>query len=121
MNSIIIETFDGIRKHNARQIFGILLLFIVIDLCIDIFQLYMEWMDIVDSGQLIVDSEIDNYNYNYNCNIVLDFLCSEFSDFCMCKFCFFVNFNSGKLVLVNFFGVVDVFGVFGKFGEVNSP
>lgn len=115
MNSIIIETFDGIRKHNARQIFGILLLFIVIDLCIDIFQLYMEWV-IVNSGQWIVDSEIDNYNYN--CNIVLDFLCSEFSDFCMCKFCFFVNFNSGKLVLVNFFGVVDVFG---KFGEVNSP
>lgn len=37
MDSIIIETFDGIRKHNARQIFGILLLFIVIDLCIDLF------------------------------------------------------------------------------------
>ena len=26
-----IEGFDGIRKHNARLIFGILLLFIIID------------------------------------------------------------------------------------------
>ena len=34
--NIVIENFDGIRKNNARQIFGILLIFIIADFCIDI-------------------------------------------------------------------------------------
>lgn len=35
-NTNTIEPFDGIRKHNARTIFGILLIIIVADLVIDI-------------------------------------------------------------------------------------
>lgn len=32
----LIEPFDGIRKTNARQIFGILLIIIVLDFAMDI-------------------------------------------------------------------------------------
>jgi len=32
----IIETFDGVRKSNARKIFGILLIIIIIDFAMDI-------------------------------------------------------------------------------------
>jgi len=35
-NNLIIEPFDGIRKNNARQIFGILLIIIIIDLGLDV-------------------------------------------------------------------------------------
>ena len=35
-NNNIIETFDGVRKHNARTIFGILLVIIVADFVMDI-------------------------------------------------------------------------------------
>ena len=33
----VIETFDGIRKDNARVIFGILLIIIVVDFGMEIF------------------------------------------------------------------------------------
>ncbi len=36
MNPTIIETFDGIRKSNARKIFGILLTIILIDFAMEI-------------------------------------------------------------------------------------
>ena len=32
----IIESFDGVRKSNARKIFGILLIIIIIDFAMDI-------------------------------------------------------------------------------------
>lgn len=32
-----IETFEGIKKNNARTIFSILLIIIVIDFCMEIF------------------------------------------------------------------------------------
>jgi hypothetical protein len=32
----VIEPFDGIRKNNARKIFGILLLIIIVDFAMDI-------------------------------------------------------------------------------------
>ena len=34
---LLIEPFDGVRKSNARKIFGILLIIIVIDFGIDLF------------------------------------------------------------------------------------
>ncbi len=33
---LLIEPFDGIRKNNARQIFGILLIIIVVDFAIEL-------------------------------------------------------------------------------------
>ena len=38
MFSLLIEPFDGVRKYNARKIFGILLIIIVLDFAIDIFE-----------------------------------------------------------------------------------
>ena len=32
----LIEPFDGIKKYNARRIFGILLVFIIIDFGLDL-------------------------------------------------------------------------------------
>ena len=32
----VLEGFDGVKKHNARKIFGILLIIIVIDFAMDI-------------------------------------------------------------------------------------
>jgi hypothetical protein len=32
----LIEPFDGIKKYNARRIFGILLIFIIIDFGLDL-------------------------------------------------------------------------------------
>jgi len=32
----LIEPFDGIKKYNARKIFGILLVFIIIDFGLDL-------------------------------------------------------------------------------------
>ena len=36
IKSYTIEPFDGIRKNNARKIFGILLIIIIIDFIMDI-------------------------------------------------------------------------------------
>jgi len=35
-SSKLIEPFDGIKKNNARRIFGILLVFIIIDFGLDL-------------------------------------------------------------------------------------
>ena len=36
INPSLVEGFDGIRKNNARQIFGILLIIIVVDFAMEL-------------------------------------------------------------------------------------
>ena len=41
IDTMFIETFDGIRKDNARLIFGILLIIIIIDFGMEIINLFV--------------------------------------------------------------------------------
>ena len=52
----VIEPFDGIRKNNARKIFGILLLIIIVDFAMDI----MVWVTMRDMGDMGDMGDMDN-------------------------------------------------------------